>query len=58
MNATYKSIGMGEQNHGVKTCLIMFDKAHKGDVSKLYSETDNDNVSSKSATEMTVMKMR
>ena len=50
MNATYKSIAMGEQNHGVKTCLIMFDEAHK-----LYSETDNDNVSSKRATEMTIM---
>jgi hypothetical protein len=50
MNATYKSIALGEQNHGVKTCLIMFDEAHK-----LYSKTVNDNVSSKSATEMTGM---
>jgi hypothetical protein len=50
MNATYKSIAMREQNHEVKTCLIMFDEAHK-----LYSETDNDNVSNKSATEVTVM---
>jgi hypothetical protein len=55
MNATYKSIAMGEQNYGVKNCLIMFDEAHKGDVSKLYSETDNDTVSCKSATETTVM---
>jgi hypothetical protein len=50
MSATYKSIAMGEQNHRVKTCLIMFDEAHK-----LYSETDNDNVPSKSATERSVM---
>jgi hypothetical protein len=50
MNATYKSIAVGEQNHEVKTCLIVFDEAHK-----LYSETDNANVFSKSATEMTVM---
>jgi HSP90 family molecular chaperone len=50
MNATYENIAMEEQNHGVKTCLIMFDEAHN-----LYSETDNDNVSSKSATEMTGM---
>jgi hypothetical protein len=51
MNTIYENIAMGEQNRGVKTCLIMFDEAHK-----LYSKTDNDNVSSKSATEMTVMK--
>jgi HSP90 family molecular chaperone len=46
VNATYKSIAMGEQNHRVKACLIkkaveetiMFDEAHKGDVSKLYTE--------------------
>jgi hypothetical protein len=50
MNTTYKSVAVGEQNHGVKTCLIIFDKAHKLD-----SKTDNDNVFSKSATEMTVM---
>jgi HSP90 family molecular chaperone len=50
MNATYKSIAMGEQNHEVNTCLIMFDEAHK-----LYGETNNDNVSNKSATEVTVM---
>jgi HSP90 family molecular chaperone len=50
VNATYKSIAMGEQNHRVKTCLVMFDEVHK-----LYSETDNDNVSSKSTTEMTDM---
>jgi HSP90 family molecular chaperone len=50
MNATYKSIAVGEQNHRVKTCLIKFDEAHK-----LYSKTDNDNVSSESATEITVM---
>ena len=63
VNATYKSIAMGEQNHGVKACLIkkaaeeaiMFDEAHKGDGSKLYNEADNDNVSSKSATEVTAM---
>ena len=55
IDAAYKSIAMGEQNHGVKTCLIMFDEAHKGDVSKLYNETDDDNVSSKRATEMTIM---
>jgi hypothetical protein len=41
MNATYKSIAVGEQNHWVKTCLIMFDETN--------------NVSSKSATEMTVI---
>jgi hypothetical protein len=29
MNATYKSIAVGEQNHGVKTNLIKFDEAHK-----------------------------
>ena len=46
---------MGEQYHRIKTCLIVFDEAHKGDVSKLYSETDDDNVSSKRATEMTIM---
>jgi hypothetical protein len=33
----------------------MFDETHKGDVSKLYTKDDNDNVSSKSATEVTVM---
>ena len=63
VNATYKSIAMGEQNHGVKAYLIkkaveeaiMFDEAHKGDGSKLYNEADNDNVSSKSATEVTAM---
>jgi hypothetical protein len=63
VNTTYKSIDVGEQNHGVKASLIkkaveeaiMVDEAHKGDVSKLYNEADNDNVSSKSATEVTVM---
>ena len=55
IDAAYKSIATGEQNHGVKTCLIMFDEAHKGDVSKLYNETEDDNVSSKRATEMTIM---
>jgi hypothetical protein len=50
MNATYKSIAMGEQNHRIKTCIIMFDEAHK-----LYSKTNIDNVSRKGATEMTVM---
>jgi hypothetical protein len=52
-----------EVAHRVKACLtkkaveeaIMFDEAHKGDKSKLYYEADNDDVSSKSATEMTVM---
>jgi hypothetical protein len=46
----HESIAMGEQNHGVKTCLILFDEAHK-----LYSKTNNENVSRKDATEMTVM---
>jgi hypothetical protein len=63
VNATYKSIAAGEQNHGVKACLIkmaveeaiMFDEAHKGDVSKQYNEADNVNMSSKSAKEVTVM---
>jgi hypothetical protein len=50
MHATHESIAVGEQNHEARTCLIMFDEAHK-----LHSETDNDNVSSKSATEMTVI---
>jgi HSP90 family molecular chaperone len=38
IDAAYKSIAMGEQNHGAKSCLIMFDEAHKGDVSKLYRD--------------------
>ena len=50
MNATYKSIAVGEQNHRIKTCIIMFDEAHK-----LYSKTNNENVSRKGATEMTFM---
>jgi hypothetical protein len=53
VNTTSKSIVIGEQNHGVKA--IMFDEAYKGDGSKPYNEADNDNVSSKSATEVTVM---
>jgi hypothetical protein len=28
MNATHESIAVGEQNHGVKTCLILFEEAH------------------------------
>jgi hypothetical protein len=55
IDAAHKSIAMGEQNHRVKTCFIMFDEAHKGDVSKLYSETGDDNESSKRATEMIIM---
>jgi hypothetical protein len=53
-NATYKSVAVGEQHHGVKAYLTMFDEAHKGE-SKLYYEADNDDVSRKSATEVTVM---
>jgi hypothetical protein len=53
VNFTSKSIVMGEQNHGVEA--IMFDEAYKGDGSKLDNEADNDNVSSKSTTEVTVM---
>ena len=63
IDAAYNSIAVGEQNHRVKACLIkktveeaiIIDEAHKGDMSKLYSEADNDNVSSKSTTEVTVM---
>jgi hypothetical protein len=49
MNAAHKSTALGEQNHGVKTCLIMFDEARK-----LYYGADNDDVSSKSTIEVTV----
>jgi hypothetical protein len=47
-NATYRSIAVGEQNHGVKAYLIekavdeavMFNDAHKEDVPKWYGEAD------------------
>jgi hypothetical protein len=58
VNSTYKSIAVGEQHHRVKACLIkkaveeasIFDEAHKGDMSKLYSKANNDKVPSQSAT--------
>jgi hypothetical protein len=50
-HATYKSIAVGEQNHGVKACIIK--KAVKEAI--MFDEADNDNVPSKSATEVTVM---
>jgi hypothetical protein len=53
VNTTSKSTVIGEQNHGIEA--TMFDEAYKGDGSKLHNEADNDNVSSKSATEVTNM---
>jgi uncharacterized protein YqeY len=53
VNATYKSIAVGdEKNHGVEASLIK--KAVEG--ASMFDEADNDNMSSKSATEVTVMK--
>jgi hypothetical protein len=52
VNATYKSIAVGDRkNHGVEASLIK--KAAEG--ASMFDKADNDNVSSKSATEVTVM---
>ena len=61
MNSTNKSIAVGEQNHGVKACLTKKAAEEPSCLTRPTTgtspscTTDNDDVSSKSATEVTVM---
>jgi hypothetical protein len=61
VNSTNKSIAVGEQNHGVKACLTKKAAEEPSCLTRPTTgtspscTTDNDDVSSKSATEVTVM---